>query len=75
MKNIFWLSLMEAIKGISIGLAGGFIVVITQSKEYTILQFIIGFLILIFLATITNYNVNCVLYKNRKEIKNIKKHL
>lgn len=75
MKKVFWLSLMEAIKGISIGLAGGFIVVITQSKEYTILQFVIGLLILIFLATITNYHVNCVLYKNRKEIKNIKKHL
>jgi len=75
MKGIFWLSLRETVKGISIGIAGGFIVVIIFSEKYNLFQFTMGFLILIFLATSTNYFVNQQLYRNRKEIKNIKKYL
>jgi uncharacterized membrane protein YcaP (DUF421 family) len=75
MYKIWWISSLESIKGISIGLAGGLIVLVMSNKDYSISQFIIGLLILIFLSTTTTYLVNLKLYKNRKEIKDIKKHL
>ena len=75
MNKILWISLLESIKGISIGLAAGFVIVMILSEEYTIKQFTIGILILIFLSTGTIYHANLKLYKNRKEIEDIKKHL
>lgn len=73
--KILWYSLLEALKGISIGLAGGMIVFIIGSEGYTTKQYIFSFLVLVFLATSTNYCINIKLYKNRAELKNIKKHL
>lgn len=66
-KHLFSRTLMENIKNISIGIAGGVMVLLLSDKNNSIIQYLIGFLFVFGLSLGLNYYANSAVERMDKE--------